>query len=200
MRLENFSKDRVQRLLECLRGDRSKRLRGTVGIEQFLAQVQPHSPGSGLAWFGTARPVVERFAAASRASITWTSSVVSIEAPQSRDFADHQAEHIDAYRAHTRNRDTGQGLATAPGRYPHRRRPRRDREVPSYARWALRANQGPAGRAACSSLPNYVRHLRSNWPICAIAHGRFQRATRSRSPLAFTFDEEDYLQIVTHWS
>src|SRR5690348_1118470 len=39
---ENFSKERVSRLLECLRGDPVSDFEGKVGIEDFTRRVQPH--------------------------------------------------------------------------------------------------------------------------------------------------------------
>src|SRR4051812_30126439 len=50
---ENFSKDRVLRLLACLRGESVSDFEGTVGIEQFTAHVQPHSPElADRLWYG----------------------------------------------------------------------------------------------------------------------------------------------------
>jgi hypothetical protein len=43
--LEDFSKDRVVRLLSHLRGEPVSDFEGTIGIEQFTRHVQPHSPG-----------------------------------------------------------------------------------------------------------------------------------------------------------
>ena len=51
--LENFSKDRVLRLLECLRGDPVSDFEGNVGIEHFSRRVQPYSPGlASRVWYG----------------------------------------------------------------------------------------------------------------------------------------------------
>ena len=51
--MENFSKERVLRLLACLRGDPVSHFEGTIGQDRFFRQVQPHSPvwptGSGTA-------------------------------------------------------------------------------------------------------------------------------------------------------
>lgn len=43
--VQDFSKERVLRLLRCLRGEPVSDFAGTVGIEQFTDYVQPHSPG-----------------------------------------------------------------------------------------------------------------------------------------------------------
>lgn len=50
---QDFPKDRVLRLLRCLRGEPVSDFAGTVGIEQFTDRIQPHSPGlavTGLVW------------------------------------------------------------------------------------------------------------------------------------------------------
>lgn len=43
--LENFSKDRVLRLIDNVTGVLVSGFEGTIGIEQFFRIVQPHSPG-----------------------------------------------------------------------------------------------------------------------------------------------------------
>src|SRR6185503_12688683 len=51
--LENLSKDRVVRLLDCLRGDPVSDFDGKVGIEDFTRNVQPHSSGlASRVWYG----------------------------------------------------------------------------------------------------------------------------------------------------
>lgn len=77
----------------------SATLPATVGIEPFTDRIQPHSPGlADRVWYG-----------GGLASATWagrqginylTSSVVSIDGTESRDFATIQGEQIDAFRAH----------------------------------------------------------------------------------------------------
>ena len=56
--LEDFSKDRVVRLLECLRGDPVSDFEGKVGIEDFTRRVQPHSRGPGASSVVRRRHVV----------------------------------------------------------------------------------------------------------------------------------------------
>ncbi len=52
-----------------------------------------------------------------------TSSVVSIEGTESRDFATIQGENIDAFRANHPASEAGKGVAGT-GRHPHRLRDR----------------------------------------------------------------------------
>ena len=51
--LENFSKERVLRLLACLRGDSVSDFEGAIGQDLFFRHVQPHSPDlAGRVWYG----------------------------------------------------------------------------------------------------------------------------------------------------
>ncbi|VTR02607.1 Limonene 1,2-monooxygenase [Gordonia terrae] len=114
--LENFSKDRVARLLDNLRGEPVSDFEGTVGIETFSRRVQPHSPGlADRVWYGGG---LSSAVWAGRQGINYlTSSVVTVEGTRSRDFATIQAEHIDAYRASHVDPDrarVSQGLVVIP--------------------------------------------------------------------------------------
>jgi alkanesulfonate monooxygenase SsuD/methylene tetrahydromethanopterin reductase-like flavin-dependent oxidoreductase (luciferase family) len=148
--LENFSKDRVLRLLECLRGDPVSDFEGTIGIEQFSRRVQPHSPGlASRVWYGGG---LSSAIWAGQQGINYlTSSVVSIEGTDSRDFATIQAEHIDAFRAHHPHPDTARvchGLVVIPT------------DSASAAQIPVRADQDTAGPAGHAVLPRLRRHLR----------------------------------------
>ena len=51
--LEDFSKERVLRLLRALRGEPVSDFEGVVGIERFTRRIQPHSPGlADRVWYG----------------------------------------------------------------------------------------------------------------------------------------------------
>ena len=118
--LENFSKDRVVRLLECLRGEPVSDFEGKVGIEDFSRRVQPHSAGlADRVWYGGG---MSSAIWAGRQGINYmTSSVVSIDGTDSRDFATIQGENIDAFRANHPDPKRAQGVAR-PGRHSHRLR------------------------------------------------------------------------------
>lgn len=55
--VQDFSKERVLRLLRSLRGEPVSDFEGVIGIEQFVRQVQPHSPPglAGRVWYGGGR-------------------------------------------------------------------------------------------------------------------------------------------------
>src|ERR1700754_358921 len=81
--LENFSKDRVVRLLECLRGDPVSDFDGKVGIEDFTRRVQPHSPGlADRVWYGGG--MSSAIWAGQHAMNYLTSNIVTTEGTDSR--------------------------------------------------------------------------------------------------------------------
>jgi hypothetical protein len=198
--VEDFSKERVLRLLRALRGEPVSDFEGVVGIEQFTNRIQPHSPGlAERVWYG-----------GGMASATWageqginylTSSVVSIDGTESRDFATIQGQNIDAYRAaiaaHHPTPRKGQGV-TGFGGHPDRfgdRRP--DPPVPGVRRESVRAHQSPAGSARHVVLPRLRRHVRRVGRPAVHAHAGFQRADEVAFALPFTFEADDYQQIIT---
>ncbi|MCX6470344.1 MAG: LLM class flavin-dependent oxidoreductase [Corynebacteriales bacterium] len=193
--LEDFSKERVLRLLRCLRGDPVSDFEGTVGIESFSRRVQPHSPGlADRVWYG-----------GGLGSATWageqqlnylTSSVVFTEGGAARDFATIQAEHIDAYRAAhpdpSRAR-VSQGLVVIP---TDTATPDQIRRYEAYAesRFARTLEpQGPRGMVFAPDLVGPSDDLAAR----LYEHAGFQRATEVAFALPFSFEPDDYVQIIT---
>lgn len=193
--VEDFSKERVLRLLRCLRGDPVSDFEGTVGIESFSRRVQPHSPGlADRVWYG-----------GGLGSATWageqqlnylTSSVVFTEGGPARDFATIQAEHIDAYRAAhpdpSRAR-VSQGLVVIP---TDTATPDQIRRYEAYAesRFARTLEpQGPRGMVFAPDLVGSSDDLAAR----LYEHAGFQRATEVAFALPFSFEPDDYVQIIT---
>lgn len=147
---ENFSKDRVIRLLDNIRGVPVSDFEGTVGIEQYSRIVQPHSPGLiDRIWYGG---MMSSAIWAGQQGLNYlTSSVVNTEGTSSIDFASIQGEHIDAYRAHHPNPDkarVSQGLVVIPtdSATPDQRREYRDYADARFDRTL--SPQGPRGMAS----------------------------------------------------
>jgi alkanesulfonate monooxygenase SsuD/methylene tetrahydromethanopterin reductase-like flavin-dependent oxidoreductase (luciferase family) len=202
--LEDFSKERVLRLLRCLRGEPVSGFEGVVGIEQFTNRIQPHSPGlADRVWYGGGR---ESAIWAGRQGINYlTSSVVSIEGTESRDFATIQGEQIDAYRenhAHPEKARVSQGLVVIPTDSATDDQIRRYREYVAGRFERTKAPQGlgpkvaggPAPRGMLFS-PDYVG-TSDELADQLFEHAGFQRADEIAFALPFTFDEADYLQII----
>jgi alkanesulfonate monooxygenase SsuD/methylene tetrahydromethanopterin reductase-like flavin-dependent oxidoreductase (luciferase family) len=197
--VEDFSKDRVLRLLAALRGDPVSDFAGTVGIEQFTNRIEPHSAGlADRVWYGGGSTSA---AWAGEQGINYlTSSVVSIEGTQSRDFATIQGENIDAYRnafaAHHPDRQKGrvsQGLVIIPTDSATDDQVRRYRDYAASRFERTTAPQGPRGMLFS---PDYVG-TSDELADQLYAHAGFQRADEVAFALPFTFGEDDYRQIIT---
>lgn len=193
--LENFSKDRVVRLLECLRGDPVSDFDGKVGIEDFTRRVQPHSPGlASRVWYGGG---LSSAIWAGQQGINYlTSSVVSIEGTKSRDFATIQAEHIDAFRAHHPHPDKARvchGLVVIPTDSASRSQIEKYR---AYAAGRFERTKTPQGPRGMLFSPDYVGTA-DELAEALYSHAGFQRADEVAFALPFTFGEDDYVQIVT---
>ncbi|MDT5152282.1 MAG: hypothetical protein QOI01_4015 [Mycobacterium sp.] len=207
--VEDFSKERVLRLLRGLRGEAVSDFEGIVGIEQFANRIQPHSPGlADRVWYG-----------GGTSSATWageqrinylTSSVVSVDGTESRDFATIQGENIDAYRtaiaAHHPNPESArvsQGLVVIPTDSATDDQVRRYREYAASRFERTKSPQGlqpnvaggPAPRGMLFS-PDYVG-TSDELADQLYAHAGFQRADEVAFALPFTFAADDYRQIVT---
>lgn len=193
--LENFSKDRVLRLLACLRGEPVSDFEGTVGIEQFTAHVQPHSAGlADRLWYGGG--LSSAIWAGEQGINYLTSSVVSIDGTDSRDFATIQGQQIDAYREHHPNPEkarVSQGLVVIPTDSATPDQARRYRE---YAAGRFERTKSPQGPKGMLFSPDYVG-TSDELADQLFAHAGFQRADEIAFALPFTFDEDDYTQIIT---
>jgi alkanesulfonate monooxygenase SsuD/methylene tetrahydromethanopterin reductase-like flavin-dependent oxidoreductase (luciferase family) len=191
---QDFSKDRVLRLLRCLRGEPVSDFAGTVGIEQFTDRVQPHSPGlAGRVWYGGG--LTSAIWAGEQGLNYLTSSVVSIEGTESRDFATIQGEQIDAYRAHHPHPErarVSQGLVVIPTNSATDDQVRRYRE---YAASRFERTKTPQGPRGMLFSPDYVG-TSDELADQLHAHAGFQRADEVAFALPFTFGADDYAQII----
>lgn len=192
--LQDFSKERVLRLLRYLRGEPVSDFAGTVGIEQFTDHIQPHSPGlAERVWYGGG--LASAIWAGEQAINYLTSSVVSIEGSQSRDFATIQAEQIDAYRAahpHPERARVSQGLVVIPTDSATDDQIRRYRE---YAAGRLARTKTPQGARGMLFSPDYVG-TSDELADQLFDHAGFQRADEVAFALPFTFGVDDYTQII----
>ena len=193
--LEDFSKDRVLRLLECLRGDPVSDFEGKVGIEDFTRQVQPHSDGlASRVWYGGG--MSSAIWAGQQGLNYLTSSVVSIEGTDSRDFGTIQGENIDAFLAHHSDPErarVSQGLVVIP---TDSASPAQIEKYQAYAAARFERTRTPQGPRGMLFSPDYVG-TSDELAEVLFAHAGFQRADEATFALPFAFDEEDYLQIVT---
>jgi len=94
---EDFSYQRLARLLAHVAGEPAATFSGVLGFEEFSDKVQPHAPGlRERLWYGGASLASARWAGEHGMNFL-TSSVVRAE--ESEDFAEVQRSHIQAFRA-----------------------------------------------------------------------------------------------------
>lgn len=196
--VEDFSYARVNRLARLIAGEKVRDFSGKQGVvEEFSNRVEPHSAGlRSRLWYG----------AASMKSAVWagengfnllSSSVIFPDKDQEPDFAGVQQSQIRAYReAAAQSGNTArvsQGLVVIPTdtaspaqrekyqRYVDERTPR------------TRAPQGPKGMMFAQDIIGTSDDIAEQ----LYAHRGFQEVDEVAFALSFSFDHEDYVQILT---
>ncbi len=188
---EDFSYERVARLLRCVGGERAASFSGMEGFEQFSDRVQPYSPGlRNRMWYGGASLSSARWAGEHGMNFL-TSSVVKAE--ESEDFAEVQLSHIQAFRKANPAGRVSQGLVVIPTdsataaqkakyqAYVEARTPRTASPV------------GPARMMFAQDLLGSAAEIAER----LYEHAAFREVTEVAFALPFTFEPEDYVQILT---
>lgn len=192
--LEDFSYERVRRLLDFVRGKPVMQYSGTEGFEVFSDRVQPHSPGlGGRMWYGGGSLRSARWAGEQGMNFL-TSSVVKAE--ESEDFGEIQLSHIREFRAHHPDGEAArvsQGLVVIPTDSATREQ---RAKYEAYAKMRLPRTASPQGPARMMFAPDLVG------PSDEIAerlnaHPGFREVDEVAFALPFTFEHEDYVQILT---
>ncbi|MFE4544604.1 LLM class flavin-dependent oxidoreductase [Arthrobacter sp. NPDC056727] len=198
--LEDFSYTRVDRLARLIAGEKVRDFSGKQGVvEEYSNRVEPHSPGlRNRLWYGAASLKSAVWAGANGFNLL-SSSVVFPEADQGPDFARIQQSQIRAYReaaatsAQNGPARVSQGLVVIPTdsaspaqrekyqRYVEERTPR------------TRAPQGPKRMLFAPDLIGTSDELAEQ----LYAHAGFQEVDEVAFALPFSFDHEDYVQILT---
>ena len=190
---EDFSYERVRRLLDFVRG-KPVTDGGIEGFEVFSDKVQPQSPGLGQRmWYGGASLRSAEWAAENGMNFL-TSSVVKAE--EDDDFARIQLSHIRAFRAHHTDGDSArvsQGLVVIP---TDTASPEQRAKYEAYARKRLPRTAAPQGPARMLFAPDFVG-TSEQIAEQLYDHVAFREITEVAFALPFTFDHEDYVQILT---
>jgi alkanesulfonate monooxygenase SsuD/methylene tetrahydromethanopterin reductase-like flavin-dependent oxidoreductase (luciferase family) len=173
---EDFSYERVARLLRFVSGEPAASFGGTEGFEQFSPRVQPHSPGlRSRMWYGGASEASARWAGEHEMNFL-TSSVVRAPAEPAGDAA-----------------RVSQGLVVIPtdsasaaqrakyGAYVAARTPRTAAPV------------GPARMLFARDLVGTSDEIAAQ----LYEHVAFREVTEVAFALPFTFEHDDYTQILT---
>ncbi len=191
---EDFTYTRVRRLLDFERGKPATGFSGMEGFEVFSDRVQPHSPGLGSRmWYGGGSLRSAQWAGEHGMNFL-TSSVVKAE--ESTDFAEIQLSHIRTFRAHHPDGDAArvsQGLVVIP---TDSATPQQRAKYQEYARTRLPRTTSPQGPARLLFAPDIVG---SSTEIAERlhAHPAFREIDEVAFALPFTFDHDDYVQILT---
>jgi alkanesulfonate monooxygenase SsuD/methylene tetrahydromethanopterin reductase-like flavin-dependent oxidoreductase (luciferase family) len=191
---EDFSYQRVARLLAHVAGEPAASFSGAIGFEEFSDRVQPHSPGlRGRLWYGGASLASARWAGAHGMNFL-TSSVVRAE--ESEDFAEVQKSHVQAFRAahpDGAKARVSQGLVVIP---TDSATAEQKAKYEAYVAARTPRTASPVGPARMM----FARDLLGPSQEIAealYAHAGFQEVTEVAFALPFTFEHEDYVQILT---
>jgi alkanesulfonate monooxygenase SsuD/methylene tetrahydromethanopterin reductase-like flavin-dependent oxidoreductase (luciferase family) len=195
--LEDFSYERVERLLRSIRGEPVTDFSGLEGIEVYSDRVEPHSPGlSSRLWYGGASLRSAQWAGEHRMNFL-TSSVVKAEGTgEPTDFAEIQLSHVRAFRAAHPDGDrarVSQGLVVIPTDSASAEQ--RSKYL-QYAQARLPRTAAPQTPARLMFAPDIVgtsaeiaEHLYSQ--------AAFREIDEVAFALPFSFDHDDYVQILT---
>jgi alkanesulfonate monooxygenase SsuD/methylene tetrahydromethanopterin reductase-like flavin-dependent oxidoreductase (luciferase family) len=209
---EDFSFERVRRLLGFVRGEAATEFSGTEGFEVFSDRVQPHSPGLGSRlWYGGGSLRSARWAGENGMNFL-TSSVVKAEPGEatpnegapgneeagagSADFAAIQLSHIRQFRAHHPDGErarVSQGLVVIPTDSASAEQRAR---YEAYAAARLPRTAAPQGPGRLLFAPDLVG---TSEEIAERLHAQvaFREVDEVAFALPFTFEHEDYVQILT---
>jgi alkanesulfonate monooxygenase SsuD/methylene tetrahydromethanopterin reductase-like flavin-dependent oxidoreductase (luciferase family) len=126
-----------------------------------------------------------------------TSSVVRVEDPETAaDFAEIQLSHVRRFRAHHPDRDrarVSQGLVVIP---TDNATPAQRARYTEYARARLPRTTVPQGPARLLFSPDYVG-TSAQLAERLHAHAAFREIDEVAFALPFTFEHDDYRQILT---
>ncbi|MFF0287817.1 LLM class flavin-dependent oxidoreductase [Streptomyces sp. NPDC005262] len=191
---EDFGYERVRRLLAFVRGEPATDFTGKEGFEAYSDRVQPHSPGlAGRMWYGGGSLRSARWAGEQGMNFL-TSSVVKAE--ESEDFAEIQLSHIRAFRAHHPDGERARvshGLVVIP---TDTASAQQRAKYEAYALERMPRTTAPQGPARMMFAPDLVG---SSAEIAERlhAHAAFREVDEVAFALPFTFDHDDYVQILT---
>lgn len=192
--IEDFTYARVERLLRLVSGEPAVEFRGAEEFEQYSDRVQPHSPGlRKRMWYGAGSLTSARWAGEHRMNLL-TSSVV--QSGGSTDFSQIQCAQIREFRAAHPDGDrarVSQGLVVIPT----------DNATPAqrakYARYVdsrMSRTFDPQGPRKMLFSRDYLG-TSDEIASSLYADAGFCEVTEVAFALPFTFEPDDYVQILT---
>jgi alkanesulfonate monooxygenase SsuD/methylene tetrahydromethanopterin reductase-like flavin-dependent oxidoreductase (luciferase family) len=191
---EDFSYERVRRLLDFVRGEPATRFSGMEGFEVFSDRVQPHAPGLGdRMWYGGASLRSAQWAGEHGMNFL-TSSVVKAE--EATDFAEIQLSHIRTFREHHPDGErarVSQGLVVIPTDSATAGQRARYEQYVEMRTPRTAAPVGPARMLFARDLVGTSAEIADQLH----EHAAFQEIDEVAFALPFTFEHDDYVQILT---
>ncbi|GAY09290.1 monooxygenase [Pseudonocardia sp. N23] len=190
---EDFGDERLSRLLRLVAGERASTFSGTEGFEVYSERVEPHSPGlRSRMWYGAASLGSARRAGELGMNLL-TSSVVRAEGNERTGFAAIQRAQIDEFRqSHPQGR-VSQGLVVVP---TDSATPQQRAKYEAYAAERTPRTEKPQGPAGMLFARDIVGP--SEWIAEQLhAHEAYRAVTEVVFALPFSFEPQDYVQILT---
>ncbi|MCZ2830800.1 LLM class flavin-dependent oxidoreductase [Modestobacter sp. VKM Ac-2986] len=190
--VEDFSYERVARFVRFVDGAPASGFRGKEGVvEEWSDRVQPHSAGlRSRLWYGGASLRSAQWAGENGLNFL-TSSVVKAEVTE--DFATEQAGQVQAFKAvHPAGR-VSQGLVVIP---TDSATPAQRAKYEAYAAERTprtRSPQGPGRLMFAADLVGTAEQIAEQ----LYAHAGFREVEEVVFALPFSFEPEDYVQILT---
>ncbi len=195
---EDFSYGRVDRFARMVAGEKVRDFSGKQGVvEEFSNRVEPHSPGlRSRLWYGAGSMKSAVWAGTNGFNLL-SSSVIFPDKGQEPDFAKVQQSQIRAYReaaaasGHTAR--VSQGLVVIPTDSAS------DAQRKKYQRYVdertprTNAPQGPKGMLFARDIIGTSEEIAEQ----LFAHEGFQEVDEVAFALPFSFEHEDYVQILT---
>nr|WP_042191586.1 LLM class flavin-dependent oxidoreductase [Kibdelosporangium sp. MJ126-NF4]CEL20171.1 monooxygenase [Kibdelosporangium sp. MJ126-NF4]CTQ97396.1 monooxygenase [Kibdelosporangium sp. MJ126-NF4] len=188
--IEDFGYPRLRRLLDLIKGDAVTSGPVTVGIEKFSDRVQPHSPGLiDRIWYGGGSERSARWSAENGMNLL-VSNVV--QATESLDFAEIQLSLVRAFRERSQAR-VSQGLVVIPT--DTATTDQRSKYEDYVAKRSARVGtaHGPRRFLFAHDLIGTSAQIAEQ----LYDDPAFREVEEVAFALPFTFEHEDYVQILT---
>ncbi|BCM72528.1 MULTISPECIES: LLM class flavin-dependent oxidoreductase [Streptomyces] len=194
---EDFGYARVRRLLDFVRGEPATDFSGAEGFEVYSDVVQPHSPGLGRRlWYGGGSLASARWAGEHGMNLLTSSVVKAGDGDGPLDFAAIQLSQIREFRARHPDGEAArvsQGLVVIP---TDSASPEQRAKYQEYAARRLPRTASPQGPARLLFAPDLVG-TSAELAERLHAHAAFREVDEVAFALPFTFEHEDYVQILT---
>lgn len=194
---EDFSYARVERLLRLVRGEPASDFSGMEGIEVFSDRVQPHAAGLiDRMWYGAASVRSAQWAGEHGLNLLASSVVRADAGMEAPDFAQIQLSHIQAFRQHHpagERARVSQGLVVIPTDSATADQRRKYEQYAASRTPRTATPQGPARLMFAVDLVGTADQVAERLH----ADAGFQQVDEVAFALPFSFEHEDYVQILT---